>query len=215
MSLAKHIDHTYLKQNCTSAIVQQICADAKEYGFASVCIPPSFVSEAKLALDESDVKVCTVIGFPNGYNTTAVKVSETFDAISKGAKEIDMVIAIGRLKEGDFEYVEDEIAAIYDACHTNNAVLKVIIETALLTEEEKIKACEICAKVGVDYVKTSTGFSHSGATIADVALMRKVLPEQIKIKAAGGIKTATFANELIAAGANRLGCSSSIELVNE
>lgn len=215
MKLASIIDHTHLKASCTTQQILQLCEEAKQYGFASVCVPPNFVSDATKALKQSAVKVCTVIGFPNGYQSTKTKLFETKDAIKNGAEEIDMVIAIGKLKEENINYVKTEINQIFEICKQNNRILKVIIETALLNEEEKKQIIKACGEIGVDFVKTSTGFSHKGATKKDVTLMREILPEKVKIKAAGGIKTKQFALELVQAGADRLGCSSGISIVNE
>ena len=215
MDLASKIDHTYLKADCTNEIIEHLCAEAIQYQFASVCVPPNFVAFASEKLKQSSVKVCTVIGFPLGYQTTETKVFETENAIKNGATEIDMVIAIGLLKEGRITEVKSDIQQVFIACQSKRALLKVIIETALLTQQEKQAVIECCAEIGVDFVKTSTGFSTAGATKNDVSLMRKLLPETIQIKAAGGIKTKEFALELLNAGANRLGCSSSVSLLKE
>lgn len=201
--LAK-VDHTLLAQTSTWQESQQICNDAANYGAASVCIPPTHVKQAREYLT-GKVKICTVIGFPNGYHTTAVKEFETRDAVANGADEIDMVINLGWVKEKAFDKVEQEIRTVKNACQ--GRILKVIIETCLLTEEEKIKMCEIVTKAGADYIKTSTGFSTSGATFADVKLFAGHVGESVKIKAAGGISDFADAEEFIRLGADRLGTS--------
>ena len=201
--LAK-VDHTLLAQTTTWQDIQQICNDAANYGAASVCIPPTHVKQAREYLT-GKVKICTVIGFPNGYHTTAVKEFETRDAVANGADEIDMVINLGWVKEKAFDKVEQEIRTVKNACQ--GRILKVIIETCLLTEEEKIKMCEIVTKAGADYIKTSTGFSTSGATFADVKLFAGHVGESVKIKAAGGISDFADAEEFIRLGADRLGTS--------
>ncbi len=197
-------DHTLLKQESTLNDIKALCDEAYKCQTATVCIPPCFVKAVKNYV-ENQVKVCTVVGFPNGYNTTAVKVFETEDAVKNGADEIDMVINIGRLKDKDYDYILKEIKQIKKAC--GKVPLKVIIETCLLTDEEKIKMCEICAEAGADYIKTSTGFSKGGATIHDVKLMRENSPSTLKVKAAGGISGIADAEEFILAGVDRLGTS--------
>lgn len=208
----KRVDHTLLAQDATWAQIQQICDDAVTYQTASVCIPPSFVKQVREYLGDR-MAVCTVIGFPNGYNTTAVKVFETRDAIENGADEIDMVINIGDLKEKAYDRIEDEIRQIKDAC--GNHILKVIIETCLLTEEEKIKMCEIVTKAGADFIKTSTGFSKAGATFDDIHLFAEHVGEGVRMKAAGGIKSFEDAKQFIALGAERLGTSRIVKLAKE
>ena len=197
-------DHTLLKQDCTTQDIFKLCDEAFKCQTASVCIPPSYVKVAK-GYVEDYIKICTVIGFPNGYNTTEVKVFETENAVKNGADEIDMVINIGQLKEKNYDFIEKEIKQVKKAC--GKALLKVIIETCLLTDEEKIKMCEICAKAGADYIKTSTGFCKSGATLEDVKLMRENSPSTLKVKAAGGISGIADAEEFIKLGADRLGTS--------
>ncbi len=211
-------DHTLLKQEAAWDDIRQILDDAMVYHTASVCIPPCYVrpakdymSKAASGSDKSPVKICTVIGFPNGNMTTATKVFETKDAIADGADEIDMVINIGRLKGGDNEYVLDEIRQIKAAC--GDHILKVIIETCLLTREEKIRMCEIVTESGADYIKTSTGFSTGGATFEDVKLMAEHIGPNVKIKAAGGISTLEDAEEFMRLGASRLGTSRIVKLV--
>lgn len=211
--LASYIDHTILKPDATEAQVLQICDEARNYSFAAVCIPPCYVHIGAERLKGTKVQVATVVGFPLGYNHPKVKFLETHQAIADGATEIDVVINISALKSGKYSEVENELSELAKFCHLKDAELKVIIETALLTDDEIVKACELCANAGVDYVKTSTGFAAAGATVAHVELMRRVLPGHIKIKAAGGIRTFDDAQALIKAGADRLGCSASIQIV--
>ncbi len=208
-------DHTLLKPEATWEQIRELIDDAIKYHTASICIPPCYVRPAKEYMDgrPDAVKICTVIGFPNGNMTTAAKVYETKDAIADGADEIDMVINIGRLKGGDSQYVLDEIKQIRDAC--GDHILKVIIETCLLSEEEKIKMCHIVTESGADYIKTSTGFSTGGATFEDVALMRDNIGDNVKIKAAGGISTLDDAVRFMELGASRLGTSRIVKLVKE
>lgn len=200
----KLVDHTLLSQSATWEEIRQILDDAVEYEAASACIPAAYVKQAAEYV-EGKLPICTVIGFPNGYSTTAVKVFETKDAIANGAEEIDMVINIGFLKDKRYQEIEDEIRQIHEAC--GQKILKVIIETCLLTEEEKIKMCEIVTNAGAEYIKTSTGFSTGGATFADVELMRKYVGKDVKIKAAGGISSFADAEEFLRLGADRLGTS--------
>lgn len=205
------VDHTLLKQTATWAQIQKICDEGMEHQTASVCIPPCYVKKAKEYVQDK-LAICTVIGFPNGNMTTAAKVFETKDAVANGADEIDMVINIGYVKDQAYDAVLDEIKAIEEAC--NGKLLKVIIETCLLTDEEKIKMCEIVTASGADYIKTSTGFSTGGATFEDVALMRKYVGEQVKVKAAGGVSSVADAEKFIALGADRLGTSRLIALLS-
>ena len=208
--ILKHVDHTLLSPQATWDEIRQICDDAIKYHTASVCIPPSYVKQASKYLGER-VKVCTVIGFPNGYSTTAVKAFETEDALANGAKEIDMVINIGWLKDKRYELIEDEIKKLKSIC--KDKVLKVIIETCLLTDEEKVKACELAKEAGADFVKTSTGFSTGGAKAADVALMRKTVGPDMGVKASGGIHNADEAQAMVDAGASRLGTSATLAII--
>lgn len=208
--MLKTVDHTLLLQGSTWEQIKVICDDAMEYKTASVCIPPSFVKRAKDYVGDK-MAVCTVIGFPNGYNTTEVKVLETKNAIENGADEIDMVINIGALKDKDYNFVEDEIRRIKEEC--GDKILKVIIETCLLTEEEKVKMCEIVTNAGADYIKTSTGFSTAGATFDDIKLFSEHIGEGIKMKAAGGISSLDDAEKFIELGASRLGTSRIIKLI--
>ncbi len=203
-------DHTLLAQTSTWEQIRAICDDGMKYGTASVCIPPCFVKKAKEYVDVK-LKICTVIGFPNGYNTTAVKVFETEDAVNAGADEIDMVINVGMLKEGRDAEVQAEISAIKAACR--GKLLKVIIETCLLTDEEKIRMCRIVTDAGADYIKTSTGFSTGGATREDVKLMREHVGKDVKVKAAGGISNLQDAEDFINLGADRLGTSRVVKAV--
>ena len=203
------VDHTLLLQDATWEEIRQICDDAVAYGTASVCIPPSYVKRASEYLGDQ-MPVCTVIGFPNGYNTTAVKVFETEDAIKNGAAEIDMVINIGDLKDKNYDKITDEIRQIKAACGEH--ILKVIIETCLLTEDEKVKMCQIVTESGADYIKTSTGFSKAGATFEDIALFKEHVGEGVKIKAAGGISSFDDAERFIGLGAERLGTSRIVKL---
>lgn len=208
----KILDHTLLGQTATWEDIRQILDDAMEYETASACIPAAYVKQAAEYVD-GRLPICTVIGFPNGYSTTAVKVFETKDAIKNGAKEIDMVINIGFLKDKRYEEVEDEIRQIHEAC--GGKVLKVIIETCLLTKEEKIKMCEIVTRAGAEYIKTSTGFSSAGATFADVELMKAHIGKGVKVKAAGGISSLEDAKRFMSIGADRLGTSRLIKLIKD
>ena len=203
------VDHTFLKQTATWNDIKELCDDAIRYNTASVCIPPSFVKKAKEYVNEK-MKVCTVIGFPNGYNTTDVKVFETSNAIQNGADEIDMVINIGMLKEKEYDAILNEINEIKKAC--GDKILKVIIETCLLTEEEKIKMCDIVSNSNADFIKTSTGFSTAGATIEDIKLFKKHIKNDKKIKAAGGISSFEDAERFIEEGASRLGTSRIVKI---
>ena len=204
------VDHTVLGQTATWQDIKNLCDDAIAYGTASVCIPPSYVRKAKEYVGDK-MAVCTVIGFPNGYNTTAAKVFETADAVANGADEIDMVINLGWVKDGLWQELLDEICAIKEACE--GKLLKVIIETCLLTDEEKVKLCEIVTDAEADFIKTSTGFSTSGATFHDVALFAANVGENVKIKAAGGISSLEDAEKFIALGASRLGTSRVVKIV--
>lgn len=208
--ILKHVDHTLLLQPSTWEEIKQICDDAVKYQTASVCIPPSFVKQASGYL-QGKMAVCTVIGFPNGYMTTKTKEFETRDAIKNGADEIDMVINIGWLKEKKYDLIEDEIRALKAAC--GEKILKVIIETCLLTEEEKIRMCQIVTSAGADYIKTSTGFSTAGATFDDVKLFAEHVGENVKIKAAGGISSLDDAEKFLSLGADRLGTSRIVKIV--
>lgn len=208
--ILKHVDHTLLLQTATWDEIKQICDDAIQYGTASVCIPPSYVKQAAEYV-KGKMPICTVIGFPNGYMTTKTKEFETKDAISNGASEIDMVINVGWLKDKKYDLLEEEIRTLKAACGSN--ILKVIIETCFLTEEEKVKMCEIVTKAGADYIKTSTGFGGAGATFEDIALFSKHIGPNVKMKAAGGIASLDDAEKFLSLGADRLGTSRIIKLV--
>ncbi len=208
--ILKTVDHTLLTQTATWEEIRQVLDDGIAYGTASACIPAAYVKQA-VAYVNGRLPICTVIGFPNGYHTTEVKVYETKDAVANGAQEIDMVIHIGHLKDHKYKEIEDEIRKIHEAC--NGRILKVIIETCLLTEEEKIKMCEIVTNAGAEYIKTSTGFSTGGATFADVKLMKEHVGPNVKVKAAGGIASLADAEEMIRLGADRLGTSRMIRLM--
>lgn len=213
MNLASYIDHTLLRPDASRDQIETLCAEAREYGFAAVCVPPCFVRTALASLADYEVKIASVIGFPLGYSLTDVKFFEAHKALGHGAREIDVVMNLSAFKSGAYGEVQEEITQLATLCHFRNAVLKVIVETALLTEDELVQACEICAEAGADYVKTSTGFSSRGASIEDIRIMRAALPEHIKIKASGGIKTRDFALALIEAGADRLGTSAGVALM--
>ena len=206
----RFIDHTLLKQNAVWEQIREICQEGMDFGTASVCIPPSFVKQAAEFVGER-LPICTVIGFPNGYQTTAVKVFEAAEAVQNGAAEIDMVINIGFLKDKRYEEIEEEIRQVHAACE--GRILKVIIETCLLTEKEKIKMCEIVTKAGAEFIKTSTGFSTGGATFEDVELMRKYVGANVKVKAAGGIASFADAEKFVELGADRLGTSRLIKIM--
>ncbi|MCP1123458.1 deoxyribose-phosphate aldolase [Bacillus sp. 3103sda1] len=212
MNIAKLIDHTVLKPNTTKEDVMKVLEEAKKYNFASVCINPTWVKLAAEELAGHNVDVCTVIGFPLGANTTETKVFETKDVIAKGATEVDMVINVGALKDGDNEFVENDIREVVQAAK-GKALVKVIIETCLLTDEEKVRACELSVKAGADFVKTSTGFSTGGATAEDITLMRKTVGENVGVKASGGVRTREDAEKMIEAGASRIGASASVAIV--
>lgn len=210
----KMIDHTLLKQDATSEEIKKLCKEALEYNFASVCVNPTNVELAAKILNRSLVKVCTVIGFPLGANTTKIKVLEAKDAIENGATEVDMVINIGRLKDKDYDYVKKDIEAVVNEVK-GKALIKVIIETCLLADEEKVIACKLASEAKADFVKTSTGFSTGGATPFDVKLMRETVGENMGVKASGGVRTSEYAKELIKNGANRIGASASIKICTE
>ncbi|UCC85768.1 MAG: deoxyribose-phosphate aldolase [Anaerolineales bacterium] len=213
--IARLIDHTLLKPDATQAQIAQLCHEARQYSFAAVCVNPTHVKLCADLLKGSDVAVCTVVGFPLGATPPEVKAYEAQQAIDDGATEVDMVINVGALKGGEYDLVERDIAMVTRTCHNNRALCKVIIEAALLTEQEKIKACELSKKAGADYVKTSTGFGPGGATVADVALMRRVVGSEMGIKAAGGIRSFADAKGMVDAGATRIGASAGIRIVQE
>lgn len=212
MNIAKIIDHTLLKTEATKEQIVELCREAREYEFASVCVNPVWVKTAAEELAGSVVNVCTVIGFPLGASTSETKVYETIDAIKNGAKEIDMVISIGLLKTGNDQAVEEDIHKVVEAAD-GKALVKVIIEASLLTEDEKIRACEISLRAGADFVKTSTGFSTGGATSEDVALMRRIVGDKAGVKASGGIRDLNDLMGMVEAGANRIGASSGVMII--
>ena len=213
--IAHLIDHTLLKPDATQAQIAQLCHEARQYSFAAVCVNPTHVKLCADLLKGSSVDVCTVVGFPLGATPPEVKAYEAQQAIKDGATEIDMVINIGALKGGELDVVERDIATVTRICHNNGALCKVIIEAALLNEQEKIKACELAKKAGADYVKTSTGFGPGGAAVADVALMRRVVGPSMGVKAAGGIGSLADAKGMVAAGATRIGASAGVKILQE
>jgi deoxyribose-phosphate aldolase len=215
MNIAHYIDHTLLKPTATWNEIEVLCKEAMEYGFAAVCVPPLYVKKAKEILSNTKVKTATVIGFPFGYSAIEAKVAEIVLAIVDGAEELDMVINISAIKNNDWNFIASEINTIMPIIKSKERVIKVIIESGVLTDDEIIKCCDIYGAAGVDYVKTSTGYAEKGASIHAVRLIRAHLSDAMKIKASGGIKSYSFAKELINAGANRLGCSSSIQIVKE
>lgn len=216
VELAGMIDHTVLKPEATPADIQRLCAEALEYGFFSVCVNPVHVPLAVNLLVKTPVKVCCVAGFPLGANQPETKAIEARQALGEGAREIDMVIQVGALKAGDDTLVRRDIEGVVAACHAQAALCKVILETCLLTEAEKVRACELCLAAGADFVKTSTGFSRGGATVEDIALMaRTVAPGKLGVKASGGVRTYADARRLVAAGATRIGSSNSVAMLQE
>lgn len=215
MNIASYIDHTILKPATLISDIERVCSEALQYGFAAVCVPPPFVSKARQLTENSNVKTATVIGFPFGYSAIEAKLAETVLAITDGADELDMVINITALKNGDWMYLANEINHILPVVKHHNKVMKLIIESGILTDDEIIKCCGLYGPTGVDFLKTSTGYAEKGATVAAVQLMRKELPAHVAIKASGGIRDYTFAKELIDAGATRLGCSASVAIVQQ
>ncbi len=213
MILNQYIDHTLLKPEATLTQIEKLCAEAKENQFAAVCVNSYYVKKCVALLAGSNVKVCTVVGFPLGASTMETKRFEAMKAVAEGAKEIDMVMNVSAVKSGDWQYVQDDMSSLAQVCHQQGAILKVILETCLLTEDEKKRACEIAVRANVDFVKTSTGFSTGGATVEDVMLMRSVVGPKIGVKASGGIRDAETAMKMIEAGATRLGCSAGVEIV--
>ncbi|EAZ84482.1 deoxyribose-phosphate aldolase [Lysinibacillus fusiformis] len=212
-NFARMIDHTLLKAEATKEQIEKLCAEAKQFNFASVCVNPIWVKQSSELLQGSDVLVCTVIGFPLGANTPAVKAFEVKDAIANGANEVDMVINIGALKDKNYDLVQADIAAVVEAAK-GSALVKVIIESCLLTDEEKVKACELAVAAGADYVKTSTGFSTGGATAVDIALMRKTVGPDLGVKASGGVRSLEDMKSMVEAGATRIGASSGVAIMN-
>lgn len=214
-TVGRMIDHTLLKPDASRDQIAQLCYEARKYHFASVCVNPTNVKLAAQLLDGSDVAVCTVVGFPLGATPATVKAFETQQAIRDGATEIDMVINVGALKSADYQVVYNDIATVASTAHAGNAMLKVIIETALLTDDEKVAASQLAKSAGADFVKTSTGFSGGGATVADVALMRRVVGSGLGVKASGGVRNLADAQAMIAAGATRIGASAGVKIVQE
>jgi deoxyribose-phosphate aldolase len=215
MNIETYIDHTVLKPTTLLADIEKLCAEAMEYNFAAVCVPPLFVKKAKDLCAISNVKVATVIGFPFGYSAVEAKVAETVLAIIDGADELDVVINISAIKNNDWQFLANELNSILPIIRAKGKCVKIIIESGILTDDEIIKCCDLYGIAGVDFLKTSTGYAENGASVHAVKLMRTHLADAIKIKASGGIKTYSFAKELIDAGADRLGCSSSINIINE
>ncbi|MBC6492918.1 deoxyribose-phosphate aldolase [Flavihumibacter stibioxidans] len=213
MNIAAYIDHTVLKPTTTVSDVEKLCSEAVQYGFAAVCLPPPFVKRAATILAPTEVNVATVVGFPFGYSATEAKVAETVLAIVDGAREIDMVINLIALKQNDWTYLQKEVNLLREVCHNKGRILKVIIESGILTDEEIIACCEKLGPLGIDYMKTSTGYAEKGATLEAIWLMKKHLPAGVKIKASGGIRDYAFARALVDAGASRLGCSASVAIV--
>lgn len=213
--MARVIDHTLLKPEATPPQIEQLCREAAHYGFAAACVQPAYVALAASLLRATPVKVASVVGFPQGTTLSSVKRFEAFQAIRLGAGEIDMVQNVGALKAGDRDRVQNDIRAVVEVAHANGAIVKVILENALLTREEKVLACELALAAGADFVKTSTGFSSGGATVEDVALMRSVVGDRAGVKAAGGIRTAADVAAMLAAGADRIGASASVAIVKE
>jgi len=215
VQINQYIDHTLLKPTALIADIKRICNEAIQYKFAAVCVPPPMIRTAKQELKNSGIKTATVIGFPFGYSAVEAKIAETVLSIVDGADELDMVINLIALKNNDWEYLANEINHVMPVVKQKNKVIKIIIESGVLTKEEIVRCCDIYGAAGVDFVKTSTGYAEKGATADAVKLMRAHLPEVVQIKASGGIKTYAFAKELIEAGATRLGCSSSVQIVSE
>jgi deoxyribose-phosphate aldolase len=213
MNIASCIDHTVLKPTTTISEIERLCAEAVQYGFAAVCIPPPFVKRAATVLAPTTIKIATVIGFPFGYSVTEAKVAETILAVVDGAHEIDMVINLIALRQNDWAYIQKEVNLLREVCHNKGRIIKVIIESGILFDEEIIKCCEKLGPMGIDYMKTSTGYAEKGASLEAVHLMKKHLPAGVKIKASGGIRDFAFAKALIDAGASRLGCSASVAIV--
>jgi deoxyribose-phosphate aldolase len=213
--VASYIDHTLLKPVCNSTDIDKLCREAVDFGFAAVCVPPFVIKQAVRLLRDSPVKTATVIGFPMGYSSLNSKISEIKEAIHDGAEELDTVINLIALKNSDWTYLEKEMQAQVSLIHEKGKTIKVIVESGVLTKDELIRCCEIYGIMGIDFMKTSTGYAEKGASVSDVRLMRSNLPDNVKIKASGGIRHYPFAKELIDAGADRLGCSSSLQIVEE
>jgi deoxyribose-phosphate aldolase len=213
--IASYIDHTLLKPTCSSVDIIKLCGEAIEFGFAAVCVPPYVVKRAAQELKGTPVKTATVVGFPMGYSSINSKISEINDAIREGAEELDTVINLIALKNGDWTYLEGEMVPQVALVQGKGKIIKVIVESGVLTRDELIRCCELYGRMGIDFMKTSTGYADKGASVADVQIMRSRLPAKVKIKASGGIRNYPFAQSLIEAGADRLGCSSSVKIVEE
>jgi deoxyribose-phosphate aldolase len=214
-SVAALIDHTLLRPEATAPEIRNVCAEARQYGFAAVCVNPYWVPLAVVEIGGSQVKACTVIGFPLGANATSIKVAETMEAVRAGAREIDMVLNVGELRGGNGDGVLRDIRAVVEAAHDGGAIVKVILETALLTDEQKIAACGLAKQAGAEFVKTSTGFGPGGATAKDVALLRRSVSSGMGVKASGGIRTLADLQKMVAAGATRIGSSNSVKIIEE
>jgi deoxyribose-phosphate aldolase len=212
-SVAALIDHTLLRPEATASEIRRLCSEARQYSFAAVCVNPYWAPIVAAEIDGSKVKVCTVIGFPLGANATSIKVAETLEAARAGAREIDMVLNMGELRGGNHDVVLRDIQAVVDVAHHKGAIVKVILETALLTDQQKITACGLAKQAGAEFVKTSTGFGPAGATVEDVALMRRTVGSAMGVKASGGIRTLADFQKMVAAGATRVGCSSSVKII--
>jgi deoxyribose-phosphate aldolase len=215
MNIASYIDHTILKPTATLGDIEKACNEALQFGFAAVCVPPLYIKKTQTLLKGSDIKKATVIGFPFGYSAIEAKLAETVLAIVDGADELDFVINISALKNADWQFLANEINNILPVVRKEKKIIKTIIETGVLTDDEIIRCCELYGAAGVDYMKTSTGYAEKGATVETVQLLRRHLPSSVRIKASGGIRTFEFASQLIAAGADRLGCSASVEIVRQ
>lgn len=215
MNISTYIDHTLLKPTTLTADIEKLCAEARRYEFAAVCVPPNFVRKAKALLSDCTVKIATVIGFPFGYSAIEAKIAEIVLAMVDGADELDVVVNIAAIKNGDWIYLANEINHIMPVVKSQNKVIKIIIESGVLTDDEVIKCCDMYGAAGIDYLKTSTGYAEKGATVEAVKLFRLHLPAQVQIKASGGIRNYAFAKELIDAGATRLGCSAGVAIVQE
>lgn len=214
-TVAPYIDHTLLKSVCTAADINRLCREALENRFAAVCIPPYLVKQAAGVLKGTEVKTATVIGFPMGYSSIESKITETREAIADGADELDVVINLIALRNGEWSYLSMEMQKLLSVIHEKARVIKVIVESGILTRDELLRCCEVYGSMDIDFMKTSTGYAEKGASVSDVQLMRKQLPSKIRIKASGGIRHYSFAAELLAAGASRLGCSASIQILEE
>jgi deoxyribose-phosphate aldolase len=212
-SIAALIDHTLLKPEATAADIRKVCAEARQYGFAAVCVNPYWVRLVAGELAGSAVKVCAVVGFPLGANSTEIKVAETAGVLRAGAQEIDMVLNVGELRGGNYQAVRDDIVAVVEVAHASGAIVKVILETALLNSEQKVKACQLAKEAHADFVKTSTGFGPGGATVEDVGLMRRTVGPAMGVKASGGVRTLEDLKKMVAAGASRVGASASVKIV--